>query len=242
MIRLVQTRGAWGLPNVSPACMKLETWLRITGVPYELAPLDMANAPKGKIPYIVEQDGTRIGDSTLIVSHLKAARGKDPDVGLSAEQRAVATAFRRMLKEHFYWVIIHERYKDERNWPRYRELLIHMLDFLPAGQRAPAMDQYRELFLEQLHAQGLGRHSAEEVQRLGKEDLLAVSDYLGTRSFFFGERPTTSDATVYAYVGSMLGMGLDSPVKDFGRSRENLVRYCQRVHERFFPELSATWR
>jgi glutathione S-transferase len=211
-------------------------------VPYELAPLDMANAPKGKIPYIVEQDGTCIGDSTLIVSHLETVRGKDPDEELSAEQRAVATAFRRMLKEHFYWVIIHERYKDERNWPRYRELLIRMLDFLPAEQRAPAMDQYRKLFLEQLHAQGLGRHSAEEVQRLGKEDLMAVSDYLGTRSFFFGERPTTSDATVYAYVGSMLGMGLDSPVKDFGRARENLVRYCQRMHERFFPELSATWR
>ncbi len=242
MIRLIQTRGAWGLPNVSPACMKLETWLRITGVPYERAPLDIANAPKGKVPYIIEQDGTRIGDSTLIVEHLKAARGTDPDAGLSAEQRAVATAFRRMLKEHFYWVIIHERYKDERNWPQYRQLIIGMLDCLPEEHRAAGTDQYRKMFLEQLQAQGLGRHSAEDVHRLGKEDLVAVSDYLGAKPFFLGERPTTVDATLYAYVGSMLGMGLDSPVKDFGRSRENLVRYCQRMHERFFPELVATWR
>jgi glutathione S-transferase len=222
--------------------MKLETWLRITGVPYEVAPLDIANAPKGKVPYIVEQDGTRIGDSTLIVSHLKAARGKDPDAALSAEQRAVATSFRRMLKEHFYWVIIHERYKDERNWSHYRELIIGMLDFLPAEHRPPATDQYRQMFLAQLQAQGMGRHSADEVHRLGQEDLTAVSDYLGSRPFFLGEQPTTVDATVYAYVGNMLGMGLSSPVKDFGRSRENLVSYCQRMHQRFFPELSATWR
>lgn len=242
MIRLVQTRGAWGLPNISPACMKLETWLRMMGVPYEVAPLDMANAPKGKIPYIIEQDGTRLGDSTFIVSHLKAKRGSDPDARLTAEQRATATAFRRMLKEHFYWVVMHERYKEERNWPHYRELLIGMLDFLPSEHRAPGADAYRKLFLDQLQAQGMGRHSPEEVYRLGREDLTAVSDFLGTRPFLLGDQPTTVDATVYAYVGSALGMGLDSPVRDFGRSRENLVSYCQRMHQRFFPELSATWR
>jgi glutathione S-transferase len=239
MIRLVQTRGAWGLPNISPACMKLETWLRITGVPYEVAPLDMANAPKGKIPYIIDQDGTRIGDSTIIVSHLKSARSVDPDAQLTAEQRAVALAFRRMLKENFYWVVIHERYKEERNWPQYREILISNLDFLPEEHRGPGADMYRKLIVDQLQAHGLGRHSPEEVYRFGKEDLTAVSDYLGTRPYFLGERPTTVDATVYAYVASMIGMGLPSPVKDFGRSRENLVRYCQRVHERFFPELSS---
>jgi glutathione S-transferase len=223
--------------------MKLETWLRISGVPYEVAPLDMANAPKGKIPFIIEQDGTRIGDSTLIVSHLKAARGVDPDAGVTAEQHAVAVAFRRMLKEHLYWVIIHERYKSERNWPAYRELLIGMLDFLPEEHRGPGADMYRKQILDQLQAHGLGRHTEDEVHRLGKEDLAAVSDFLGTKAFFLGERPTTVDATVYAYVASIIGMGLPSPVKDFGRSRENLVRYCQRVHERFFPELAAaTWR
>jgi glutathione S-transferase len=242
MIRLVQTLGAWGLPNISPPCMKLETWLRISGVPYQVAPLDMANAPKGKIPYIIDQDGSRIGDSTLIVSHLKAARGVDPDAELTSEQRAVALAFRRMLKENFYWVIIHERYKEERNWPQYREILIGNLGFLPEEHRGPGADMYRKMILDQLQGHGMGRHTAEEVHRIGREDLAAVSDHLGNKPFFLGERPTTVDATVYAYVASMIGMGLPSPVRDFGRSRENLVRYCQRMHQRFFPELSsATW-
>ncbi len=237
MIRLVQAKAAWGLPNASPPCMKLETWLRMTGTSYEVAPLEMSNAPKGKIPYIIEQDGTRVGDSTLIIQHLMATRGLDPDAGLTAEQRAVSRAFRRMMKEHFYWVIIHERYKDERNWPTYRQLLMGMLDFLPEEQRGPGADMYRKFHLDQLQGHGLGRHTPEEIHRLGEEDLTAVSDYLGDKPFFMGEQPTQADPTVYAYVAGMIEMGLDSPVKDFGRTRANLVRYCQRMRERFFPEL-----
>ncbi|MDY7232457.1 glutathione S-transferase family protein [Hyalangium rubrum] len=242
MLRLVQIEGAWGLPNISPACMKLETWLRMAGVPYTVAPLDMTQAPKGKIPYVIEEDGTLLGDSTFIIEHLKATRGVDPDAGLTAEQRAITVAFRRMLKENFYWVIIHERYKDERNWPPYREVLAERLHFLPEEQRVPAADAYRKLLVDQLQGQGLGRHTPEEVYRIGREDLGAVSDFLGAKAFFLGERPSTVDATVYAYVSSMIDMGLPSPVKDFGRSRENLVRYCQRMRERYFPELAAAAR
>jgi hypothetical protein len=29
-----ELRGAWGLPSISPFCLKLQTWLRIAGVPY----------------------------------------------------------------------------------------------------------------------------------------------------------------------------------------------------------------
>lgn len=35
MIKLYQFSPAWGLPNPSPFCMKVETYLRMTGLPYE---------------------------------------------------------------------------------------------------------------------------------------------------------------------------------------------------------------
>jgi glutathione S-transferase len=239
MIRLVQLKRGWGLPNTSPACMKLETWLRLTGIPYELAPLDMANAPKGKIPYVVQEDGTRLGDSTLITEYLKARHGVDPDAGLSAEQKAIALAFRRMMKEHFYWVVIQARYKDERNWPTYRQLLMEQLDGFPAEQRPAIADMYHKLITDQIHQQGLGRHTADEVYRLGTEDLRAVSDVLGDKPFFLGEKPTTVDTTLYAYMANLLETPVQCATKDFGLSRKNLVAYCQRMRARFFPELPA---
>src|SRR3569832_789306 len=101
MIRLHQAESAWGLPNISPPCMELETWLRIAGIPYTVAPPDMTLAPKGKVPYI-DDGGTLIGDATLIIEHLASTTGKDPDEGLTAAERGPALAFRRMMKDSLY--------------------------------------------------------------------------------------------------------------------------------------------
>ncbi len=237
MIRLVQPRGFWGLPNLSPACMKLESWLRLAGIPYLAVPLDLAQTPKGKIPYIYLEDGTRMGDSTLIIEHLKATYGREPDARLTAEQRAISLAFRRMMKEDFYWVIVHTRYKEERNWECYRQVVIDMMDGVPEEKQTILADFYRKRILEQLQGQGMGLHTADEVYRLGIEDVRAVSDFLGDKPFLFGEEPTTADATVSAYLANQLQVPLECPVKDFGLSRDNLVRYLQRTRARLFPEL-----
>src|SRR4051812_47536407 len=119
MIKLHQPPRAWKLPCGSPACFKLETWLRMTEIAYEPAPLEFSKAPKGKIPFI-EHDGLMMGDSTLIIEYLKRTFRKDPDEHLGKKDRAVSLAFRRMLKENFYWVIMQARYGDEQNWSSYK--------------------------------------------------------------------------------------------------------------------------
>ena len=102
MITLYQFEPAFGLPNASPFCMKLETWLRMAQLPYEAPTMrmtDMRKAPKGKMPYIVDQ-GRVVSDSTFIIDYLKATYGDKLDNWLSPEQRAVALAFQRLLEEN----------------------------------------------------------------------------------------------------------------------------------------------
>src|SRR4051812_22261677 len=112
-IKLFQYPPAYGLAgSASPACMKLETWLRIAGVPYEPGAPMTKQPPKGKMPFI-EDEGVLIGDSTLIIEHLKRTRQVDPDRSLGPAERAIGLAFRRMLKENVYWLLIHIRYHDE---------------------------------------------------------------------------------------------------------------------------------
>ena len=242
MIRLIQLRRSWGLPNVSPPCMKLETWLRMADIPYVVAPLDIGNAPKGKIPYIIDKDGVRLGDSTFIIEHLAAQFGRDPDSGLTPGQRAISIAFRRMMKENFYWIIIQARYKDEHNWKVYRQLLMDQLDGVPQDHRPMVGDMYRQRMLGQMYGHGMGRHTAEEVYRIGIADMRAVSDQLGDNPYLLGERPTTVDATVYAYLANLMQTPMDCPARDFGLSRQNLVSYCARMHARFFPDLESPTR
>ena len=36
MITLFQFQRYWGLPNISPFCLKLETYLRLAKIPYQV--------------------------------------------------------------------------------------------------------------------------------------------------------------------------------------------------------------
>src|SRR5215471_2253017 len=99
-IKLFQFPRMFGIPNLSPFCCKLETWLRIAGIPYEVVDTsDPRSGPKGKLPFI-EDGGGRLGDSTLISEHLMKTRNVDPDAGLDASQRAVALLVQRTLEDH----------------------------------------------------------------------------------------------------------------------------------------------
>ena len=77
-IKLFQFPRLFGIPNVSPFCCKLETWMRIARIPYEVVSTpDPRKGPKGKLPFI-EDAGVRIADTSLIVDHLVRTRGVDP--------------------------------------------------------------------------------------------------------------------------------------------------------------------
>lgn len=105
MIQLFQFPRMFAIPNLSPFCCKMETWLRIAGLDYEV--VDTPNprgAPRGKLPFI-EDGGERITDTSLIIEHLEATRGVDPDSTLDPGQRAIALLVQRTLEEHYAFVL-----------------------------------------------------------------------------------------------------------------------------------------
>lgn len=234
----------WKVPNSSPPCGKVETWLRITGIPYEQMPFAMPPTPpppKGQWPYI-EDNGTVVGDSTLIIEHLKRSRKIDPDEGLTAEQRAVSLFIRRMVKDNLYALAMHVRFREDSGWHSYSSFLKPMVLGMAGGNEQGAsaiLDNMRQKALDNLNTQGLGRDTLEEVQQIADADLTALSDFLGTKPFLFGDKPTTADATVYAYLACIIDVPLDGPITRAARSRQNLVDYSKRMRERYFGELSG---
>jgi glutathione S-transferase len=219
--------------------MRLETWLRMTESPHEVTFMDLVNVPppKGKVPY-VNDAGKLMGDSTFIIKHLVRTRGVDPDAELSAADRAVSWALQRMLMENTYWLVVHDRYRAEAGWQVYRRLVMGMLaPGAPEEQQAPIAEEFRRGILAQYNGHGIGRHTEAEVDEIGADDLAALSDFLGNKPFFFGEKPTTTDATAYACVANLIEVPLDTPTARFGRSRRNLVDFCRRMHLRFFPDI-----
>lgn len=223
--------GAWGLPSISPFCLKLQTWMRIAGVPYATV-VDPTpfKAPKGKLPFI-EHDGQRIGDSGFAIDYVSQAFGVDPDAALSPADRATSLALRRMVEEYLYWTMVYDRWMVERNWVGFRDVV---LAGVPAPLRLVVAPLARRGVRQQLLGHGIGKHSCDEIHAIGSRDMNAVADFLGSKPFFFGDEPTGFDATAYGFLANMLEVPIETPVKDAGLRRTNLVAYLGRMKDRYW--------
>jgi glutathione S-transferase len=118
MITLYSFGPGFGLPDPSPFVTKAEVLLKMAKLPYRADTSGFKKAPKGKLPYVDDDGGETIADSTFIRWHLEKKYKIDFDRGLSPEQRAIAWAFEKMLEEHLYWAVVHARWMDDANFAK----------------------------------------------------------------------------------------------------------------------------
>ena len=233
MIKLYSFFPAFGLVDPSPFVVKVDLYLRAAGLEFLRVPSirNMRKAPKGKLPYI--SDGDRVvADSSFIIAYLKAEYGDALDGWLSAEQKAVAHAFTKMLDENTYWCLVHDRWINPQCWPVVSRVFFGGLPW-PLRAIVPAIAQARTR--NSLYKHGLGRHSKDEILEIAKRDLKALSDYLGDKDWFFGRGPTTLDVCAYAFVAGLVIPPLQSRMADAAHAFPNLVRLVDRVKSRYYP-------
>ncbi len=230
MIKLYQFAPAFGLPNASPFCMKVETYLRMTGLPYETVNIDLRKAPKGKAPYI-EDAGRTVCDSGFIIEYLKATYGDPLDGKLSAEQRAISHVLRRMLEENLYWPVLYSRWFEPQGWALTRPAFFGGMP-APLKWVVPALA--RRAIRQELWGHGMGRHSREEIYAQGCADIDALAVWLGSRPFMVAEAPSSVDAVAYSFIANVLWAPLDSPLRQRTASHPQLDAYCRRMKERYY--------
>jgi glutathione S-transferase len=235
LITLYKFLPAWGLPDLSPFCIKVETYLRMTGQPYQTRLGKMNQAPKGKIPY-VENEGRLLGDSTAIFDDLEARAITPLDQGLGLRERAAARAFQSMLEEHFYFIQIWRRWVDPAGWALVQPEIARFLvaSGVPSVMTGLVSNAIRRKTIKGSHSQGTARHTPQEIDALGIKLLAAVADWLGDQPCMLGTTPRTIDATVFAFLTTLLGAPLEGAIKDYARSRTNLVAYQARMQARYW--------
>jgi len=222
---------AWGLPSIGPFCLKLEAHLRMIDVPYRsVVDATPFKGPKGKLPWI-EHEGRTLGDSGFIVDYVNQRFGRDPDAALSPEQRAIAVAFRRLVEENLYWVMVYDRWMVDANWPITKETV---LGLVPAAARVLVAPLARRGVARQLRGQGIALHARDEIHAIGRRDVGALGDFLGAKPFLMGDAPTSIDAVAYGLLANIAWSPAVSPVKDEIASRPNLTAWLERMRARYF--------
>jgi len=237
MIKVHKFGPSFGLPDASPFVVKVETYLRMTGQPYETVYGDVRKAPRRQLP-LIEVDGKIVPDSGTIVEMLESRRAEKLDAHLDARQRATGTAFRTMLEEHLYFGLLYMRWATDDGWAVFEPALREMLGRMgvPGMLRGIVCGQARKQTVERTLKQGIGRRPRAEVVAACQQLLDALSVQLGDGPFFFGAQPTTYDATAYSFTLGALCPAFDNEVRKHAASNPNLVAYEKRVKDKYWKD------
>jgi len=237
-IYLVQFPRCGSIISTSPFAIKLETWLRFTGLPYTNISNDFTiGSAKGQIPFI-ELNGRQFADSQAVIEMLKEKYHVQIDDGLSPRQQAEVRALKVFIEESTQRIAVYDRSRDN-TWFATPDGFIENLSGVKKFLFKNVLNgQVQKQLKAALYAQGMGRNSPEEVDELAKKDLTALSTLLGDKDYLYGDRPTTIDASLFGTLVSLYDPPLNSKViKPFlEESTPNLVAYIKRIKQQYWPD------
>jgi glutathione S-transferase len=226
MITLYSYPPLFGVADNNGYGLKVFAFLRLAGLSFVHEHIfDASKAPRGQLPYIVD-DGETIGDSETIIAHLVGKHALGIDAALSQRERDISLMATRMLDD-LYWVMSYSRWKDERYWPLFRDALMREHPSLTAEGLLKA----REFNFQRYHFQGIGRYAPEAAYGRGLADLKVLGNLVPGEGYVHGPAPTSVDAGIYGFIANIHFYDIDTPLKAFVESQPNLVRHCTAIHE-----------
>lgn len=225
MIALYSYPELFGVADNNGYGLKVFAFLKLTRVPFTHQHIfDASAAPRGQLPYIIDDDEA-IGDSDTIIAHLIRKYRLKIDDGLTAAQRDTSHLITRMLDD-LYWVMSYSRWKDVRYWPSFYDALLRRHPSLTeAGLR-----KAQEFNSQRYYFQGIGRYAPAAAYARGLADLQVLANLIPANDYLHGPKPTSIDAAVYGFIANIHFYEIDTPLKQFVASHPNLVRHCTEIH------------
>jgi glutathione S-transferase len=225
MLTLYSYPALFGVADNNGYGLKVYAFLRLAGVPFTHEHIfDASKAPRGQLPYIVD-DGETIGDSETILAFLTSKYRIAMDAGLADAQRGQNLFVTRTLDD-LYWVMSYSRWQDARYWGAFRDAL---------KREHPAVTdegllKAKEFNAQRYYYQGIGRYEPDAAMARGLADLTAIASIIPPNGFVHGNQPTSIDAGIYGFIANIYFYDIDTPLKRFVAGHDNLARHCEAIH------------
>ncbi|EDV29344.1 uncharacterized protein TRIADDRAFT_18286 [Trichoplax adhaerens] len=203
----------------SPFALKLLTFFRLTGIPYE-NDYDQPLGPKQKAPWI-EIDGKAHTDSSFIIEYLTDYFKITLDEHLSEEERALGRVVQKTFEENTVYEWFFSTAKSI-SWI-VRNLFLW---------------SFKSRLGKNLKSHGMDKHSDEEIRHITEGDLQAISTILGDKHYILGDRPTSYDCALFGYLANIVyGLNPQSWPNIMLRDKfPNLVEYTDRLKAEFWSD------
>ena len=96
---------------------------------------------------------------------------------------------------------------------------------------------FYKMVRDQTYAQGMGRHSEKEIEKMGFDDLDSLSTFLDTKAYMFGDQPTELDCVVFGFTSMFTSCCPKDNV--FARKfmeKQNLVDHHARMKDKYWTD------
>ena len=127
------------------------------------------------------------------------------------------------MLDDLYWVMSYSRWKDERYWPQFRDALMRE----HPSQIDAGLRKAQEYNFQRYHFQGIGRYAPDAAYARGLADLRVLRMRCRPDGYLHGPKPTGIDAGIYGFVANIWFFAIDTPLKQFVASQQNIVRHCE---------------
>lgn len=120
---------------------------------------------------------------------------------------------------------------DDAGWQAIEE------DFfgdLPAPVKLILPKIARKSAIKQAQAQGMGRHSREEVHGIAQKTINALAILLADKPYFMGDKPCTLDACAFGFLAQAVLSTKTMLWTNDVKKHANLVAFCERIQQVYF--------
>jgi len=202
---ILHTSKPWNFPTPHglPAVSKLITFLEYTKIDYIIDDTMPKHFYTTKSPWITYKN-QHLTDSNLIIEWISNQSEFDKiniDSHLNKSQLAVLIAFKSMIENDLYFIIIWRRFCLDNNINTYLKLITN--DRFPSWILSIICKIMKRKQKEKAWAQGIARFKADEIYKKHYEIIESIFDFMGDKKFMFGDKLTTLDLSIYGHIGGM---------------------------------------
>ncbi|XP_039246826.1 failed axon connections homolog [Pipra filicauda] len=227
-----------GVPSLSPFCLKMETYLRMADLPYQVN-----CAVCLCIAVCCNYVKWDIGIPSLSppsLSHTGRCK-HTPTTGWVHQHFYISKWWWAIWGSHCYnlslhpfrtlaycqWVEnLHETQKMVSLFGPFSDLLKWIFCHLTKG-----------IVKREMYGHGIGRFSEEEMYTLMEKDMRTLAGLLGDKKYIMGSTVSTVDATVFGHLAqAMWTLPGTRPERLIKGELINLAMYCERIRRKFWPE------